>query len=210
MRYAWVNIPIQYEIMPMPLNQTYALATTTAGNTTPFPWPGRFWLWLNPTGGGTGDCATSLWPSAFFLRPFPVPTPVLPFFFFGELSTLAGVSGPAPGGAAEEPPPPCAACPGPGVEAGLAFFFPDPEVVLGRTICPNGPILTWSGFGGSSGRIKSGDIVGTSEACAIPSEIPGGAAGEISCIGVPASWGGATNFPAIPCPSPDDRAVKRD
>jgi hypothetical protein len=150
----------------------------------------------------------SLWPSAFFFRPFPVPTPVLPFFFFGELSTLAGVSGPAPGGAVEEPPPPCAACPGPGVDAGLTFFFPDPEVVLGRMICPNGPILTWSGFGGSSGRMKSGDI----EVCAIASEVPVGAA---TCTGVPASWGagsdgGATNFPAIPCPSPDDRAVKRD
>ena len=154
----------------------------------------------------------SLWPSPFFLRPFPVPTPVLPFFFFGEFSTLAGVSGPAPGGAAEEPPPPCVADPGAGVEAGLTFFFPGPEVVLGRTICPNGPILTWSGVGESSGRMKSGEI-GTSEGCATVSEVPAAAAGGVD---IPTSWGAErgggkmTDFPAISCASADARAVKRD
>ena len=51
---------------------SYALATTTAGNIMPFPWPRQFWLWLNPTGRGTGDCCIAL---AFSLLLSPIPCP---------------------------------------------------------------------------------------------------------------------------------------
>jgi len=115
----------------------HALAATTAGSIGP-PCPAN-------TDGG---CDPG--PSGFFFRPLPDPTPVLPFFFFASEPAAA----PFGLGVPTMPPSTAAALV-------AAFFFAVAALLL--RIWPIGEILSWKGFGESSGRTSSGRIDGETE-----------------------------------------------